>query len=116
MAGRDYGYYTYTDNDGNAWSVKISKALGENADAGFGALDSTKALLPRGMKMRGINVMASGRNPRRVHIGSTTCDLWTGDATSIALPVEGSGSTVTYNFVSFFAEKPRRVAHDITNI
>lgn len=114
--GRDYGYYGYTSDDTNIYSVKINKLYGANAILGFLPYDSTKPLMPRGMKMRGINVMdTASKAKRRVPVGSVTSDAWTGVATQVTVPLEGDVDGMAMEIQSAYPEKPKTKVHVIAN-
>lgn len=114
--GRDMVYKVYTDNDGDEYSVKVPKWQGDLAGLGFGAIDLTKPLLPRGMRMRGLNLMDPATKAKRiVHVGISSATLWDDWSSDVTVPFEGDADGVAMKPQSQIPEKPKIKAHVIVN-
>lgn len=114
--GTDFGYFVYTSDDGNGYAVKISKYYGNIVAYGFGAYDGTKPLMPRGMTMRGINVMdPTSKAKRRIPVGDVAAAAWTTPATVHTVPFVGDADGLVMEFQSRFPEKTARVPHVVVN-
>lgn len=114
----DYAYYTYTRDDGVAvFNVRVNKTLGAHASAGFSAFTAGAAVRSVAPTRLGVScryalaISATTGNKRRLPIGSTACDIWTGTVTTIDLPVRGSATAETFTISHLVGEKdtPARV-------
>ena len=108
MAG-SIKWMVYTTDQGEALAVKCDESNGNLAgfqdyEAGSGAAE----VMPRGFKMRGVNLISeNGLARRRLHVGSVTNGLFTGDTAGVAL------NGIQYQVTSTFGEKrPRPFALD----
>lgn len=107
-AGR--GTYLYTaSTDGNEYRVLIPNWLGYDLGTtfGFGTDDTSKAPLPRYIKMRYVTAKASsGTGHRKIHCGTITCTGWTPLGLSVTLPLI-NGSTAVFVTDGQVGEKRR---------
>jgi hypothetical protein len=118
-------YLTYTSDTGAQFSLKTrSRYLGALDTTvagvvmlGFGATDTTKPPLPRGMKPRGVYVQdPTGGAMRFIPVGSTTCPAWAGPESSVQIDYSGIGTLTDAEIVGKRPEKPARVVHTIRNV
>lgn len=114
----DYAYYTYTRDDGEAlFNVRVNKTLGAHASAGFSAFTAGAEVRSVAQTRLGVScryalaISATTGNKRRLTIGSTACDIWTGTVTTIDLPVRGAALAETFTISHLVGEKntPARV-------
>ena len=113
---RDFKYYTYKTDAGDLYSVRKGKEIGDIAELGFGAMDATKPVLPRGWKMRYAMVLdpLTG-NRRKIHVGDPASDVWDGTDSTISLPVIGSAAPVNYEVTLLVGERAHK-AHTVYNL
>jgi hypothetical protein len=104
------GTYVYTSStDGTQFRVLIPNWLGSDLSSisGFTADDTSKAPLPRYIKMRYVTAQSvSSTRHRKVHAGTQTCTLWTPLALSVTLP-DSNGAVSVYKTVGQVGEKRR---------
>lgn len=104
----DFKYYQYTADDGTTWSVKVDKTWGDNAAAGFGAMDPADPVFPRTGRYRPRQVrlqdMVSTRTTQRV-VGSNAVDLWTVKGETVTSVVRGAAGTVTLTKIGKIDER-----------
>lgn len=104
------GSYLYTaSTDSNEYRVLIPNWLGSDMGAtfGFAADDTSKAPLPRYIKMRYITLLSNtSARHRKVHCGTITCAGWTALGTSYTLYNVG-GDAESYKAVGQVGEKRR---------
>ena len=119
--GVDYGYYLYTCDDGvTEYNIRIQKTIGDNADAGFQAYDASKPVMPLSnphiFRARyALLISATTGNRRRIPIGTTTCDLWTGAENEVSFPIRGTATPEVFQITHLGAEQ-RAIAHDVFNL
>lgn len=64
-ANRNTGWYVYTDNQNNRWAVELPRSIGGQAALAFEPLtDPTIPTLPRGLRMRHVNLKSVEPKPR----------------------------------------------------
>src|SRR4051794_13842209 len=92
------GTYIYTaSSDGVQYRVLIPKWLGTDlaSISGFAADDTSKAPLPRYIKMRYVTAQVTGgTRHRKIHTGTQACTLWTPLSLSVTLPDSNGASSV----------------------
>lgn len=96
----DFKWYRYTDDDGNFWSVKADKTWGDNAESGLAAFNDADPVFikSRAHHPRYIELIepATGRTTTRV-VGTLAADAWSEAGYTLAIPVRGLATTVTFN-------------------
>lgn len=94
----DFGYYQYTDNFGNTWSVKVDKTWGANSDADFSAYSTSDPVMVKSPSLRPRTILlqdpTSGRKTSRV-VGTTTATAWTSSNYTTTVKFRGLATGVT---------------------
>lgn len=83
---RQEDWYTYTADDATDYSCEVNCSIAAIAALAWGAFDANAPVIPKLLKPRYIYVrhVATGRT-RKVIVGSTAADAWTGVASSITM-------------------------------
>ena len=100
----------YTADNGDVFQTLVDADEAAIAARGWAAATVGGDLIPRGFKERrahGISATSGRRASCRV--GSTTCDLWTGVATTFT--VEADDNTIDTMTVTSRTGEKRRLAH-----
>lgn len=100
----------YTADSGTVFQTLVDADEAAIAARGWAAGTPGGDLLPRGFKERrahGVNASSGRRGSCRV--GSVTCDLWTGAATTFT--VEADDNTIETLTVTSRTGEKRRIAH-----
>ena len=107
---RGFVYKSYTADNGSVFQTRVDADHATDANRGWGAVVPGGPLIPRGLSER----HATGISPTtgrqgRCRIGSVTCALWTGAATTFA--VEGNDGTVDTMVVTELHGERRTTSH-----
>lgn len=103
-------FKSYTADSGTVFQTLVDADEAAIASRGWGAAVVGGDLLPRAFKERrahGVSATSGRRGSCRV--GSTTCDLWTGVATTFT--VEANDNTSDTMTVTSLSGEKRRRAH-----
>jgi hypothetical protein len=107
---RGMSFHSYVADSGTVFQTLVDDDEAVIAARGWGAAVIGGDLLPRGFKERRANGVSAGTGRRgSCRVGSTTCDLWTGVATTFT--VEADDNTIDTMTVTSRSGEHRRLAH-----
>lgn len=106
----DFKWYTYVDNNGQNWSMKVDKTWGDNAESGFTAHNAGFPAWPEGGFYRCRKAVfqdpVSGRTTTR-RCGSATSPALTPGG-SYDIPVRGAGGLLAVTSLEPITERRPR--------
>jgi hypothetical protein len=103
-------YKLYTDDAGTQFRVRVKSIYGAMASLGWAADDTTKAFLPKPLKMRYLTLTdASSHRHRKLEVGALSGTSWNNFGASLTL-ANADGTTSAYVISGSVGEKWRKAS------